>query len=114
MASRASCATLVAFFLCGVAAVPGKAALAEDYPACAKIENPLAYNQCLANQGPPAHATRGIAPPPDADAPKGAWQAGPAGHGHVGSTIQVSRTHNGRMVIEFSMGSAAHKRKETQ
>jgi hypothetical protein len=92
---------------------PGRA---DDYPACAKIENPLAYNQCLANQGPPAHGTRSIAPPPDADAPKGAWRA-PAAAGRTGSTIQVSRARNGRMIVEFSMGggsAGSHKRKETQ
>jgi hypothetical protein len=115
MAGRAIPTRLVGlvFGFAVLAAQPGRA---DDYPACAKIENPLAYNQCLANQGPPAHGTRSIAPPPDADAPKGAWRA-PAAPGRTGSTIQVSRTRSGRMVIEFSIGGAAaasHKRKEAQ
>jgi hypothetical protein len=115
MAGRVSPATLVALFFSFAvsAARPGRA---EDYPACAKIENPLAYNQCLANQGPPAHATRGIAPPPDADGPRGGWQA-PAARGRVGSEIQITRGRKGRMVMEFSVGGSAsgsHKRKETQ
>jgi hypothetical protein len=32
------------------------AAAAEDNPACAKFEDPLAYNACLARQGPMARA----------------------------------------------------------
>jgi hypothetical protein len=31
-------------------------AAAEDNPACAKFEDPLAYNACLARQGPIARA----------------------------------------------------------
>jgi hypothetical protein len=115
MAARGIHARLAGFVfgLVVLAPPPGRA---EDYPACAKIENPLAYNQCLANQGPPAHGTRSIAPPPDADAPKGAWRA-PAAPGRTGATIQVSRTRSGRMVMEFSIGGPAagsHKRKETR
>ena len=89
-------------------------ARAEDYPACAKIENPLAYNQCLAAHGPPAHATRAITPPEGADGPRAGWAA----HGHAPrSEVQFSRARNGRMVMEFTVGgasAASHKRKETQ
>ena len=115
MARRTIHTTLAGLAL-GLAASAPQPGRADDYPACAKIENPLAYNQCLANQGPPAHGTRAIAPPPDADAPKGAWRA-PAAAGRTGSTLQVSRTRSGRMVMEFSIGGGSggsHKRKETQ
>ena len=40
----------------------GGAARAEDNPACAKFEDPLAYNACLAKLGPkawPSHAAHG-------------------------------------------------------
>jgi len=117
MAPRIIYARLVGFAL-GFAILTPQPGRADDYPACAKIENPLAYNQCLANHGPPAHGTRTIAPPPDADAPKGAWQAPARGRtGSTGSTMQISRARNGRMVVEFSMGggsAGSHKRKETQ
>jgi hypothetical protein len=84
------------------------AARADDYPECAKIENPLAYNQCLANHGPAAHATKAIAPPPGEDAPKGgAWRAAGPPRGRAGSTMQISRTHNGRMVLEFTIGGSS-------
>lgn len=115
MAPRIIHASLAGFAF-GFAVLAPQPGRADDYPACAKIENPLAYNQCLANQGPPAHATRSIAPPPGADSPHGAWQA-PAARGRAGSTMQISRTRNGRMVVEFSMGGAtsgSHKRKETR
>jgi len=39
-------------------------ALAEDNPACAKYQEPLAYNACLARLGPPAHGARAMASPP--------------------------------------------------
>jgi hypothetical protein len=88
------------------AALCGAPASAEDYPACAKIENPLAYNQCLATQGPPAHGTRAIAPPEGADQP---WRAsqGTGVHGRVGSSLQFSRSRKGRMIAEFTVGPSA-------
>ena len=36
---------------------------AEDNPACAKFENPLEYNACLAKQGPRAGATLAVPEP---------------------------------------------------
>jgi hypothetical protein len=85
-------------------ALTGAPSRAEDYAACAKFENPLAYNQCLAAHGPPAHGTRAIAPPPEGeDRPWGARAA----HGHGGETLQASRARNGRMVLEFSIGPAS-------
>jgi hypothetical protein len=48
--------------LLGVLAV--SQAAAQDNPACAKFEDPLAYNACLAHQGPTARAVRmQVAPP---------------------------------------------------
>jgi hypothetical protein len=96
-----------------LAALSAAPADAEDYPACAKIENPLAYNQCLATHGPTAHETRAIAPPRGrADGPRDASQ------GRFRSSMQFSRARNGRMMAEFSVGSAptparSHKPKKT-
>ena len=39
-------------------------ARAEDNPACAQYEEPLAYNACLAKLGPQARAVRGGPAPP--------------------------------------------------
>ena len=41
---------------------------AEDNPACARFENPLEYNDCLAKLGPRAGATLAV-PEPAAPAP---------------------------------------------
>jgi len=106
----------------GLILVVGAASLteaprAEDYAACAKIENPLAYNACLARQGPPVHGTRAIAPPADADRPYAARTSTGAAHQRPGSMTQVSHGRHGRMVLEFSIGGgsdAAQKRKETR
>jgi hypothetical protein len=38
--------------------VHGVPAFAADNPACAKYQEPLAYNACLARQGPAAHIAR--------------------------------------------------------
>jgi hypothetical protein len=96
------------------AALAAAPARADDYAACAKFDNPLAYNQCLAAQGPVAHGTRATAPPPEGeDRPRGAWAA----HGRGGQSIQASRGRNGRMVLEFSIGAAsagAHRPRKTQ
>ncbi len=43
-----------AIFLFALFALGG-AANAEDNPACAKLDNALAYNACLAKLGPKAH-----------------------------------------------------------
>jgi hypothetical protein len=111
--SEHSCDFAFVFGLVALAALVSPAR-AEDYPACAKIENPLAYNECLAAHGPPAHATRAIAPPEGGDGPRGGWAA----HGHAPrAEVQFSRARNGRMVMEFTVGgppAASHKRKETQ
>jgi hypothetical protein len=104
MVRRAAHSVCLAFILGSAALIPGLAR-AEDYPACAKIENPFAYNQCLATQGPPAHETRGIAPPADADRPKGAW---PSAQGApTRSTMQIAHIRGGRMVLELTVGSPA-------
>ena len=89
-------------------------ASADDYAACAKFDNPLAYNECLAAHGPAAHETRASAPPPEGeDGPRAGWAA----HGRGGQAMQASRGRNGRMVLEFSIGAAspgAHKSRKTQ
>jgi hypothetical protein len=98
----------------GFAAVAAAPARADDYAACAKFDNPLAYNQCLAAHGPVAHETRATAPPPEgADGPRGGWAA----RSYGGPSMRASRGRNGRMVLEFSIGAAssgAHRLKKTQ
>jgi hypothetical protein len=106
-----------AFGLAGLLALAAAPAGAEDYPECAKIDNPFAYNQCLAKHGPPEHATRAIAPPDGEEGPHGASGLSAGGGGtRVRTTIQFSRTRNGKMIAEFTIGAAppqaaAHKRK---
>jgi len=70
-------------------------ARAQDNPACAKFEEPLAYNQCLAGLGPKAHATHAVAEPA----------------GRVHTTLQVGRARNGRMFAEFTVGPARKKKR---
>jgi hypothetical protein len=81
-------------------------ARSEDYPACAKIDNPLAYNRCLAAHGPAAPGTRAIPIPPDADKLPNA-RSSAMGHNRFGSAMRVSRTRHGRMVLEFSVDAAS-------
>jgi hypothetical protein len=74
-------------------------AFAED--ACGKYGDAFAYNQCLATQGPKAHATQAI------DAPAGEAAATPqTRQGRVHSTVQVSRLRSGRMFAEFTVSPA--------
>ena len=51
--------------------VSGGAPARADNPACAKFENPLEYNACLARLGPRAGATRGVPEQPAAPATRG-------------------------------------------
>jgi len=88
--------------LIGIALLAAAPARAED--PCAKFQEPLAYNACLAKQGPEWHGTRGIATPPDADAPKGA--GGWTGPGRARSALRFGRGRHGRMVVEFEVGGA--------
>ncbi len=68
---------------------------AEDNPACAKFENPLEYNACLAKQGPKAGATLAV-PEPAA--------AAPARRGvHWRRTFAGARRTRGRLRIEFTI-----------
>jgi len=121
MARRAASSTSFAsaFALAGLIALHAAPASAEDYPECAKIDNPFAYNQCLAKHGPPVHATRAIAPPEGEDGPRDASQFSAGGGGsRVRTTIQFSRGRNGKMIAEFTIGEApapagSGKRKKT-
>jgi hypothetical protein len=96
-----------AFGLAGLIALLAAPAGAEDYPECAKIDNPFAYNQCLAKHGPPVHATKAIAPPEGGDGPQSESQFSAGGGGtRVRTTIQFSRARNGKMIAEFTIGAA--------
>ena len=52
---------------------------------CARLEEPIAYNACLAEHGPRAAATRPASPNEEASGP-------------------VRRTRRGRQQLEFSVG----------
>jgi len=97
----------------GVALLIAAPAGAQNYAACAKIDDPLAYNACLARQGPPAHATRAIAP---TDAENGAaGRRGWTGGAHARSGLQIAHGRHSRMVLELSIGgSAGGARKERE
>ena len=122
MARRAAGPTNFAqvFALASLIALLAAPAGAEDYPECAKIDNPFAYNQCLAKHGPPVHATRAIAPPDGEDGRRDASHFSVGGGGsRVRTTIQFfSRGRTGRMSAEFTIGEApapagSRKRKNT-
>ena len=92
------------------AAMVGGQASAEDYPECARFDNPLAYNQCLAMHGPAAHGTKGIAAPADGQrlpvegprkSPASSWRNLP------GATAIISRTRSRKMIMEFSVNEPA-------
>jgi hypothetical protein len=110
MARRAASPTkhASAFGLAGLLALAAAApAGAEDYPECAKIDNPFAYNQCLAKHGPPEHATRATAPPEGQEGPRDTSGLSAGGGGaRVRTTVQFSRGRNGKMIGEFTIGAA--------
>jgi hypothetical protein len=76
-------------------------AWADDNPACAKFENPLEYNACLARLGPRAGAT--LAVPESA----GAAPAVRAASGTRGvrsmHAFAAPRRSNGRVRMEFTV-----------
>jgi hypothetical protein len=84
-------------------ALIGATASAEDYPECAKFDNPLAYNQCLAMHGPAAHGTKGMATPPEGQhkSASSSWRSLP------GATAIITRTRSGKMIMEFSVNEPA-------
>jgi hypothetical protein len=75
----------------------GAPVLAED--PCAKYDDAFAYNQCLASQGPKAHAARAIDPP----AGESASAPGATMRGRVHALMEVVHHRNGRMVAEFTI-----------
>ena len=79
----------------------GGPAGAEDNPACAKFENPLEYNACLAKQGPRAGATLAVPEPVGAvQAPRG--RLAPRGVRPIRSYAGARRSH-GRIRMEFTI-----------
>jgi hypothetical protein len=73
----------------------GGPAEAEDNPACARFENPLEYNACLAKQGPRAGATLAV-PEPGGAAPA------PRSVRPIPNFGRARRTR-GRMRMEFTV-----------
>ena len=78
-------------------------AFAQDNPACVKFQEPLAYNACLARQGPPARATHGT---PEVS------RGGRVEHGRrrdrAYGVAVPRRGHNGRMRLEFNVEPRRH------
>jgi hypothetical protein len=78
-------------------------AWAEDNPACAKFEEPLAYNACLAKLGPKAGATLAV-PEPAGAAP--AIRAAPAARSvHSMHAFAAPPRTKGRVRMEFTIKS---------
>jgi len=76
-------------------------AWAQDNPACAKFEEPLAYNACLAKLGPKAGATLAVPEPPGA-AP--AVHTAPAARGvHSMHAFAAPPRTKGRVRMEFTI-----------
>ncbi|HEY1941226.1 MAG TPA: hypothetical protein VGH40_03805 [Roseiarcus sp.] len=92
---------LVAALAVGVAFSCADAS-AQDNPRCAKFEEPLAYNACLARLGPPAHGVRAL---PDPEGGASADSAAPFRGGPV-----VSHMRRGRARLEFDVGQAGGRR----
>ena len=83
------------------AALPGLAR-AEDNPACAKFEEPLAYNACLASHGPKATDIGGAARAAgSAPANPDAHKTAPAPRRVTGRATAVRR--HARMHMEFNV-----------
>jgi hypothetical protein len=78
-------------------------ARAEEDPACAKYQEPMAYNECLARHGPKANnigTHQGAAPP--YRAAQGRGQAGGAGRlATTGRQWRPARLNHGRAHMEF-------------
>ena len=72
-----------------------------DNPACAKFENPLEYNACLAKQGPRAGATLAV-PEPAGARPAARRGAGPRTV-HPSRVYTGARRSNGRVRMEFTI-----------
>ncbi len=70
-----------------------------DNPACAKYQEPLAYNACLARLGPHAPASKAVAAPAD---DFGAPRAYRRRRAHGGPELSPGR--RGRMRMEFDVG----------
>ncbi len=81
-------------------------ARAADNPGCAKYEEPLAYNACLARSGPPAHNVRAI-PEPEGDGKAGA-PAEPQGRRTHGA-VAAAHDGRGRQRLEFDVGPSKRR-----
>jgi len=92
-----------ALLLAAAAAVLPGLARAEDDPACARFEEPLAYNACLASHGPKANdvGTRSRSAAPDRADPEAERRAaGP--RGRAPAAAHAAR-HHGRVHMEFRL-----------
>ena|SRR5271155_3629745 len=76
-------------------------AWADDNPACAKFENPLEYNACLARLGPRAGATLAVPESPGA-APAVRAASGTRGVRSMHAFVAPRRS-NGRVRMEFTV-----------
>jgi len=74
--------------------------------ACAKYDDAFAYNQCLATQGPKAHATRAVDVPAGESAAAPGWR-----RGRVHTSLEVFRRRGGRMIAEFTIAPRPKRQK---
>ncbi|MGD1038872.1 MAG: hypothetical protein ABR878_17250 [Roseiarcus sp.] len=82
----------------------GAPARAEDNGACAKYEEPLAYNACLARFGPRAYEAGAVAAP--------AAEAGAAARGGAHRGPEISRGRRGRLRMEFDVAGKRGVRRQ--
>jgi hypothetical protein len=73
---------------------------AQDNPACAKFENPLEYNDCLAKLGPRAGATLAV---PESGGAAPATRGAPAPHGIRSIRGFAGARRTGRVRMEFTI-----------
>jgi hypothetical protein len=87
------------FAAAGLGALLAGAPARADNAACAQIQEPLAYNACLARFGPRAPEVRAIAPPGGEDF-TGTEDAEPK----PGRRDPAASRAHGRMRVEFDVG----------
>lgn len=100
---------LIVLVVCAPAAALATPRSAAD---CASIENPFAYNECLASFGPKAGDQHFTAAPPQAAA-QGQTQIGRmrtyrgVAATRASGPLMARRTSDGRFIAEFQVGARA-------
>jgi hypothetical protein len=78
-------------------------AVAQDDPACAKFQDPLAYNACLASHGPKATDVGASRAPVQPGRAAPIQSAGPAANSRAARGAPYATRHRGRVHMEFRL-----------